>query len=488
MNNEVFPINDLPEEVLEHIFSFLPLSDRKSASLVCTTWEKLAFSRRFLRKVVFQIGSQETLLHKSKRRYSNMSVIFDKHVVHNHFFYKHLFKLLELFATDVESLHCKGYVSTNRLCMMVNRLPKLQQWTVESEVMNWYRGPRFPVVTQLSAPGSLTNELQIETPNLTQLSIRFTNSANGWDPTAVLRQLAPQLKKVDLYSTVRSIPLEQLQFPKAEVLNIGGCLRVTDNDSDLRTFFAGFRILKEVRLESVVKEIAIDLIIKACPGIELFEFNVPRSDPIPFHLLERLKHLKTLGLGQVYEVSENSLKCNPLVNVKNLSLELSECGDSSIERLRHLLPNVIAIDVVTLKDDWTFERGLRHICRNFRGLQRLEVSDRPTRNRKLESSLLVLEHLDQLEELIFKDIHTRIVNIPPNPLLRRFVMNYPEQLSNGDLLELAKQYPNLRYLELGPNRQVTSEGIAAFKLQLVNCAVHCAPLDTRLSRVLANNR
>ncbi|KXJ68765.1 hypothetical protein RP20_CCG001801 [Aedes albopictus] len=463
MNNVVFPINDLPEEVLEHIFSFLPLLDRKSASLVCTTWEKLAFCRRFLRKVVFQIESQETVLYKSKRRYSNMSVIFDKHVVHNHFFYKHLFKLLELFATDVESLHCKGYVSTNRLCMMVNRLPKLQQWTVESEVMNWYRGPRFPVVTQLSAPGSLNNELQIETPNLTQLSIRFINSANGWDPTAVLRQLAPQLKKVELYSTVRSIPLEQLQFPKAEVLKIGGCLCATDNDSDLRTFFAGFRILREVRLESVVKEIAIDLITKACPGI-------------------------TLGLGQVYEVLENSLKCNPLVSVKNLSLELSECGDSSIERLRHLLPNVIAIDVVTLKDDWTFERGLQHICRNFRGLQRLEVSDRPTRNRKLESGLLVLEHLDQLEELIFKDIHTRIVNIPPNPLLKRFVMNYPEQLSNGDLLELARQYPNLRYLELGPDRQVTAEGIAAFKSQLVNCAVHCAPSDTILSRVLANNR
>ncbi|XP_062716670.1 uncharacterized protein LOC134292027 [Aedes albopictus] len=438
MSNEVFPINDLPEEVLEHIFSFLPLSDRKSASLVCTTWEKLAFSRRFLREVVFQIGSQETLLHKSKRRYSNMSVIFDKHVVHNHFFYKHLFKLLELFATDVESLHCRGYVSTKLLCMMVNRLPKLQQWTVESEVTNWYRGPRFPVVMQLPAPGSLNNELQIEMPNLTQLSIRFTNPANGWDPTAVLRQLAPQLKKVDLYSTVRSIPLEQLQFLKAEVLKIGGSLCVTDNDSDLRIFFAGFRLLKE-----------------------------------------------TLGLGQVYEVSENSLKCNPLVTVKNLSLELSECEDSSIERLRHLLPNVIAMDVVTLKDDWTFERGLRHICRNFRGLQRLEVSDRPTRNRKLESGLLVLEHLDQLEELIFKDIHTRIVNIPPNPLLKRFVMNYPEQLSNGDLLELARQYPNL---ELGPDRQVTSEGIAAFKSQLVNCAVHCVPSDTILSRVLANNR
>ncbi|KXJ67827.1 hypothetical protein RP20_CCG009614 [Aedes albopictus] len=472
MSNEVFPIHDFPEEVLEHILSFLPLSDRKSASLVCKNWERLAFCRRFLHQVALKIGSRKTLLHRFERRYRNMFVIFDRRI-QNQLFLKHLLEFLELCATDVESFRCRGHLTTKQLCTVLSRLPKLQQLTIES---NWNQGPRYLVQVRFPAPESLNNEVQIENldvPHLTQLSISLTNLENGWDAVAFLRKLAPQLEKVDLYSTGDSIPLEQLQFPKVEVLKIGGSLCVTDNDSELRTFFAGFRLLKEVRLETVVKEIAINMIIKACPGIELFEFKVSPSDPIPFHLLERLKHLKTLGLGQVYEVSENSLKCNPLESVKNLSLELSECGESSIDRLRHLLPNVIAIDVATLKDDWTFERGLRHICRNFRGLQRLEISDRSTRSETISSSLLVLEQLDQLEELIFKDIHTRIVDIPPNPLLKLFVMNHPEQLSNGDLLELAKQYTNLRYLELGPNRQVTPEAIAAFKSQLVNCAVHC---------------
>ena len=151
-----------------------------------------------------------------------------------------------------------------------------------------------------------------------------------------------------------------------------------------------------------------------------------------------------------------------MVSVKTLSLELSDCEESSIERLRHLLPKVIAIDVA-LRDEWYTEKGLRHICQNFRGLQRLKISDRDSWLIRRINSLRVLQHLEHLEELTFMFIRTRIIDIPPNVHLKRFVMHYPEQLSNDDLLELARQYPNLRYLQLGPNRQVTSEGIEAFR-------------------------
>ncbi|XP_062703057.1 uncharacterized protein LOC109417326 [Aedes albopictus] len=477
INNELFPIQGLPEEVLEQIFSFLPFLDRKSASLVCTTWERLAFSPGFLRKVALKIGPPGNFIHKSNRRYRN--ILLNRHVYSN-FPFQYVLEILDRFATDVESFQCKGHLGSEQVCMVLSRLSNLQQLIVGLDFRDWHTIPPF---LQVQTPGPLNNELQIESlnvPNVTHLSISFTNSKDAMDSMAVLQRLAPQLKNVDLYSTELFIPLEQLQFPKAEVLKIGENLSVTQNGRDLRTFFAGFKLLKEVRLDCVVEEIGIDLITKACPGIELFEFKVPRFNSIPFHLLECLKYLKTLGLGPVYEVPANSPICNPLVSVKNLSMELFECEESCIERLRHLLPNVIAMDVtlsIFPDDDWTFETGLKHICRNFRELQRLVIDDLTYRNGTL-SSLLDLEQLDQLEDLTFKGIDTQIGNMPTNPLLKRFVIHHPDWLSDEDLLELARKYPNLRYLELGLGRRVSSEGIAAFKSQLVNCVVHCVPDPT----------
>nr|XP_029727518.1 uncharacterized protein LOC115265696 [Aedes albopictus] len=489
MNNQVFPIDDLPVEVLEHIFSFLPLSDRKSASLVCSHWEKLAFSRRFLRKVALEIRlwckTQLTSLRRSSRRYRHLYVILNMNV-RNESCFKYMLEVLELFEKDAESFQCLGHFTTEQLCLVLSRLPNLQQLVVGLNARTSDQGIEFPTLAQLQALGSLSNVLQIknlDVPKVTQLSIVFTNSVEGKDSMPVLKRLAPQLKNVDLYSTGYFIPIEQLQFPKAEVLKIGGNLCLAEHDWHLQTFFAGFKLLKEVVLNSAIKEIALDAIINACPEIEIFKFKVLRFKPIPFHLLERLKHLKTLGLGLVYDDPEINLKCNPLVSVKTLSLELSECGEIFFARLQHLLPNVIAMDV-TLRDDWEFEWGLGQICRNFSGLQRLEISDLVIRGRTFFSSLLALEQLDQLEELTLKEVHTRIVHLPSSPRLERFAINYPCWLTDGDLLDLARLYPKLRYLELGSGRQVTSKGIAAFKSQLVNCVVHCFPSGLIWSRVL----
>ncbi|KXJ68579.1 hypothetical protein RP20_CCG002647 [Aedes albopictus] len=307
--------------------------------------------------------------------------------------------------------------------MVLNRLPKLQLLKVGKTIKERCSDIGFRISEQLQALGMLNNVLQIErldAPNLTQLSISFTSSDDGKNIFPILRRLAPQLKNVDLHSTDYFIPLEQLQFPKAEVLKIGGSLCNTDNDCNLRTFFTGFEQLKEVTLEST--EIALDVLTEACPEIEMFKFEVSSVDPAPFHLLGRLKSLKTLGLGKFNKIPVISSKCNPLVSVKTLSLELSECGESSIERLRHLLPNVTAMDV-TLKDNWNIGRTLGHICRNFRGLHRLEISDRSTRGLTSWSSLLVLQQLDQLEELILRAVRTLMVYMPPNPLLKQFVTN-----------------------------------------------------------------
>lgn len=294
MSNELFPIDDLPEEVVEHIFSFLPVPDRKSASLVCTKWEKLAFCHRLLRNVTLkvQLRLKCHVLRKSNRRYRNLTIDSLDRLVGSEF--ENLLEILDRFA-DVECFVYLGNLESKHLCMVLNRLPKLQQMMVGRMIREWCPANGCRISEQLQATGTLNNVLQTErlvVPNLTQLSISFTNSDDGMDTFPILLRLAPQLKNVDLYSTDYCIPLEQLQFPKAEVLKIGGSLCNTDNDCNLRTFFTGFKLLKEVTLESTVKEIALDVLTEACPEIEIFKFEVSSYDPAPIHLLGRLKCLK----------------------------------------------------------------------------------------------------------------------------------------------------------------------------------------------------
>ncbi|XP_062705942.1 uncharacterized protein LOC134287637 [Aedes albopictus] len=479
MSNEVFPIQDLPEEVLEHIFSFLPLSNRKSASLVCAKWERLAFYRRFLRKVVLRIQLEFTcqvqvqFLRRSKRRYRNVLVFLHTHGC-SEFCFQNILAILELFGADVESLQCMGHLNTNQLCMVLSLLPKLQHLIVRLNFDDEYVYPGFEIPPLKPLEEFALQIENLDVSHVNQLDIILSEPAEGRNFLPVLRRLAPQLKNLYFYSTDYFIPLEQIQFPEAEVLNIGGNLCDTDNDWVLRTFFAGFKLLKEVRLDFIIKEIVLDVIVEACPAIELLKFKSPRFNVIPFRSLGRLKYLRTLGLGEVNDVPDISLKCSPMVSVKSLSLVISNCEESSIERLRHLLPNVIDMSV-TLKGDYTIDRGLRHICQNFRGLQRLKVSDKSTRFLKPCISLLELEHLDRLEELILKNIRTRIVNMPPNPHLKRFVLKSLCWLFDRDMLELARQFPNLRCFEHGRNVQLSSQAIDVLKSQLVNCAVHCIP-------------
>nr|XP_029725580.1 uncharacterized protein LOC109426677 [Aedes albopictus] len=295
MNNKVFPIGDLPVEVLEHIFSFLPLSDRKSASLVCQQWEKLTFSRRFLGNVKLELRlwckSQQTFLLRSSRRYRHLSGFMDVYVGKESCF-KYMLEIVDLFGQDVESLQCQGHFTTDQLFLVLSRLPNLQQLIVE--LHRWNQSIKLPTLLQLQAMGLLNNVLEIESldvPMVTQLSIVIGSAAEGKDSMPVLKRLAPHLKHVDLNSNECFIPVEQLQFPKAEALRIGRTLFVAQIDLHLKTFFAGFKLLKEVVLDCHVEEITLDTITKACPGIELFKFNGGLL-PIPLHLLERLKYLK----------------------------------------------------------------------------------------------------------------------------------------------------------------------------------------------------
>uniref|UniRef100_A0A8D8AYY6 (northern house mosquito) hypothetical protein n=1 Tax=Culex pipiens TaxID=7175 RepID=A0A8D8AYY6_CULPI len=73
---EPLTIDDLPDEILDHIFSFLKLPDRKSASLVCHRWNNKSFRWKNVVVVVqtSQLASEYSSLLASDRPYKHLEI------------------------------------------------------------------------------------------------------------------------------------------------------------------------------------------------------------------------------------------------------------------------------------------------------------------------------------------------------------------------------------------------------------------------------
>ncbi|XP_062550367.1 uncharacterized protein LOC134215129 [Armigeres subalbatus] len=478
-------LTDFPVELLEHIISFLPLSDRKSASLVCRLWNEVAFSRRFLRNVALKLTKsrrrcQCNHLQRSIRRYRNVFISFGW-VTCCEYDFVMITEVLDRFGEGLDSFHCMTNLTEEQLWTVMSRAPNLQQLVVgwDDKAVNQL-GLNFPVLKHLTDLGSLGNVLKIPSlnvPKLVHLSANFTKRTDAEASMAALHRLGQQLKSLELFSTEYFIPISKLQFPNVRVLKLKGNICEAASDCALGRFFAGFRILKEAKLYFDVKVSVLEIITKTHPEIEKLHFENFPLKLHSFRLLSQLSYLKNLSIVGSIE-SRISLKCKPLVKVEKFCLELynlmtSMSGEASVIRsFRKLLPNVTDMSII-LTEHNTPKCVLEHVCRNFPHLKKLTI----TSDHKYcqISSLEALRHLDCLEELTLKCIHTTMSLMLPNKCLRRLTIDDCPLLIDEDLLMLSESYPNLKYLELAwwRSTQVTSWGVEEFRSRLTDCVVHC---------------
>ncbi|XP_062542412.1 uncharacterized protein LOC134210374 [Armigeres subalbatus] len=345
MASERLLLTHLPVELIGHIFSFLPLSDRKSASLVCQLWSNLAFNVKFLRKITLSLSLEHNspvmqYLRKSSRSYRNVEIM--SHFIHN---YEKINDILDVLGANLESFCCFNDLSEEELCNVLVRSPNLEQLIVRVHASDLNRYHLcYPEMNKMRALHSMINVLQIRNlcaANLSHLSIKFYDAMDANRSIPVIRRLAPQLKSLEWVSANYFVPLDDLQFPNVEILKLGVQVCRT-GDSTLETFFAGFKYLKKVELTFNISEIVLDVLTKACPDIQELKVNYNSLNSNSFSLLKLLKSLKTLSLSgrNDFPIINDG---HPLVNVKQLSLSLlSRNSDSSvIEGFRQLLPNVI---------------------------------------------------------------------------------------------------------------------------------------------------
>ncbi|XP_062540209.1 uncharacterized protein LOC134208162 [Armigeres subalbatus] len=442
---------NFPLELLDRIFAYLPLSDRKTASLVCRAWNELAFNR-YLSNVVLNVTFDRQLV---MRKYSSMVLRQYRHVSFSHCNYDMLIDFLDMFGTYLETFHSRGCLIEEQLSKVITRTPNLRHIAVNlTDSMRTDPGLIFPAVD-----------------HLTQLSAHFDNCSGAAEWVKLLRQLAPQLTHLELTATNNVIPIEELRFPKVEVLKLGGHVCVTW-DSKLQKFFSSFKLLKDVKLEFNISQAVLDVLTGGNPGIEMLHFSYDVLYPDSLRLLSRLKQLRALSFfgSNDFRISP---ECPPLPSVKRLCLEIYSLNSktSVFRSFRQLLPNVIDMSV-KMGALSRPECILEPVCSGFTLLERLTIS---SSSLEIDSNVLfdALRHLDRLEDLTFRCTETTQEFMPPNKKLKRLKFESCHWLTDDCLPVLLEMCSSLKYLELKSCRGITSKAWEKIKVhcRVVNCII-----------------
>ncbi|KAL9698270.1 hypothetical protein quinque_001711 [Culex quinquefasciatus] len=426
----------LPSEMLEHVFGFLPLHDRKSVSLVCRTWCALAFSRRFMRHLTLRLvdwenfrASKYDVLRSSARRYRHIMAFFGPKECPEAQF-ELLLNLVDRFGRELDSLFCLTMFKANQLQQIVEKTPNVQQLVVGLSSVEGKSERTFPVLRRLKDLGSLNHMLQCSAldvprfaPNLEQLTVNFTSSEN-----IVTAQ---------------------------------------------KNFFKQFTNLREVSFDCNIQDVVLDTLTRACPELKVLHMKSTELGEKSLCYLNRLKCLKHLGISG--KLNSNLLiDCKPLPTVETFHLHMYESdNDQAIfQRFTQLLPNTKQLKI-TFDEKFTIRNTLLSACKPFAKLQRLEIADRSYRMANAEPSAdNALQELKLLDELVLNSLDVPVAYLYPSGTLKRLRLKFIVGMTDRELLDVVRKFPNLRYLEVACCRRITDEGIRAVRGIVPSCVVH----------------
>nr|XP_029709554.1 uncharacterized protein LOC109419899 [Aedes albopictus] len=447
---------EFPTEVLDQVLTYLTLCDRKSVSLVCQSWSEIAFSSHSMKSVILSIDSiwDQSIVdcfRNSTRRYKNVMIFawdFDL-----------IIEILDLCGGGLECFESSTRFTEEQLWNVIIRVPNIRELivTVDESFLKYDRS--VPVSRCLHSSSNVLPELlQLDTnPTTSQYAIKLVDVPRA----------------CELPSEAYYFSVEELRFPKLQVLKLTNWDTVTENDKALRLFFDVFSALKDVELDFFVNNRLLDVLTQTCSGIENLDFQIEYPNSDTFQLLEHLKKLKNLSI-HAFKYCQIPLKGKPLFSVKrfcfNLVMENNEA--KMFQGFRQLLPNV---EDLVIKLERNFSPF--YACQCFSQLKRLTVVDDFSRRHIYSANFFQnFGNLGQLEELKLDSIYVQLECMPPIRHLKRLKLKHM-WLTDEDMPRLAELYPELRYLELFWCEEVSPRGVEEFRSRMPDCVVECVEYD-----------
>ncbi|KAL1380644.1 hypothetical protein pipiens_014044 [Culex pipiens pipiens] len=307
---------DLPPEIQEYIFDYLPLADRKAAACVNSHWLTLAFSGRFLARTRLKIPSwteldicSRMLLAKSGRRHRNIFAAFgsgsceprDLHL---------LLDILVRFAETIECVQSPTMFSSQQLTAIVNTLPRLKELEV--------------------AVGDVYN---------------FEHEG--------LMQLARLVK-----------PIAAQQFSmKSDMLII---------------VFQGTPKVKKLRIDHDIDSQVFETLTQNCSELQELNVHVNVRDIPSLESLSKLQKLRKLKLEGSF-TSNQMRACSPIPGMRKLYIRVHRLDNITtfFHQLERILPNLHTIHFRINSLPLFSKRIVQQITRGFQSLSKFTIEGSP---------------------------------------------------------------------------------------------------------------
>ncbi|XP_019560394.2 uncharacterized protein LOC109429013 [Aedes albopictus] len=330
-------LNNLPNAVLREIFRYLPVEDRKTASLICRHWEQEAFSVELLADVRLCLShhtlnnSAKTLfvLCNSWRKYRNVVFRLAPFGMCSYFQYTFIVQLLDMFG-QIEEFTLRKDCSAELLKEFLNRMPRLKRLTVclkapqecsierlEFPVMHKLREMDISIREDTTLKNQQFDMLRVA-PNVQRLRLYFSDPIEHVRAMEMLKAYANQLKMLDLSVLYAWLPIDELQLEKLEILKLQEGSRELEVHR-LHRLLERLRELKAVHLGFKISQSTLEVISSSCPKLNTLDI---RSDYLEVGALKHLNNMPNLQIFMVNRLHETFLEVSEpvIVGIKELRL------------------------------------------------------------------------------------------------------------------------------------------------------------------------
>ncbi|XP_055592991.1 uncharacterized protein LOC129744487 [Uranotaenia lowii] len=484
---EALSIHDLPEEVIPYIFEHLPLIDLKNAALVCHSWSQIAFSGRFLKRIMLKLDFRD----ESPTQYRRYLLESERAYRHLGFYYRSdqldlslILAVLQKFENSIISLKiCPNYfIMLNDLRQILQQVPKLESLFIVSRICPELGhkpdlSEPFPVLSKLKHL-YLENDggLQLEeidfrtmTPNITSIDMDCDSkqALAVYDHfSSQLRDLAVFFKRDDFF-----LPFCELNFPKLEVLDFYGDDQQFDIPEAVRvvcSFFRRMPRLRKVTLRCNISEEVLASITENCPELTMLFLKGDNLREKSFRHLGQLKKLKSLKV-------EGWIRCNilqdclPIPTLDQLYLHSVLIDDTQgfFRLLKTVAPNLRILEAVESDID---DECLKYVSCNILSLRSLVLEFCPNLT---EDAFSFLDRLTELHELKlgYLDVPHNLFELIPQNSVRHFTLYRCDKLDDDILPKVAEKFPHLGYLEIASCHKITLAGVDRIRELMPNTEI-----------------
>lgn len=458
-------ITDLPEEVLKHILSWLPLRQIEAAAQVCHLWNRLAFSGRFRLKLFSNLSSQEQrIMLRSVRSFHHVIIhLCEDQVPISEMEVASLVTVVAKQGPRIFSIEISSEkLSLAFLLRLLEQTPNLRKLTYDGaivrDVPDYQELPKFQSVRTLDIEGKPfaceTDECRIISvlfPSLTSILFRIKND----EEADLLEVYGKQLEGLcaDIHTDFAE------RFSDLDCLgNLTWAIVFTPSSFVTFKCFRVMKHLKKADLRFTIDNETLELVFSTCPLLNILYVEIDMLDTAVFRKITTLRHLKHLALSGSSEDSD-FLKGIHLPGVESFDLGWSTDPENVYRYLHNFVPNLRSL---CIRETDLSNLELELICRTMSKLGRIEINNCIEIKELNFSHLSKLAHLvdlycydftlgdsrgDPIEEMIPVTLDGLMqMETPCSTSLQVFGID--RMPTPTCLLKISKAFPNLRTLEI----------------------------------------